>query len=170
MKKYALAALLLLVGCGSDSATEPSTTTTTVAQTTTTSSTTSTTSTTSTSTSTTTTTTLPTPGEQSSEIRGRCTQYEGMLAQYAPTDGWDVEKMSHIMYRESRCNPESYSATRDSGLLQINRINWDDLSKHFGITVTKETLYDPKINIQSAALLCEVWEKNGYSCYQPWGG
>lgn len=168
MKKYALAALLLLVGCGSDSATEPSTTTTTVLQTTTTSST--TTSTSTTSTSTTTTTTLPTPGYQASEVRGRCTQYEGMLAQYAPERGWNVEKMSQIMWRESRCVPELYSKTSDSGLLQINRVNWDDLSKHFGIHVTKETLYDPKINIQSAAVLCEVWDRHGYSCYHPWGG
>ena len=113
---------------------------------------------------------MPAPGEQATDTYGRCTQYEALLTEYAPTIGWDVDKMSHIMWRESRCTPTLYSVTRDSGLLQINKINWDDLSKQFGVSVTKEALYDPVLNIKSAAVLCEAWDKHGYSCYHPWGG
>ena len=78
--------------------------------------------------------------------------------------------MSRIMYRESRCTPTVYSRTSDSGLLQINKINWDDLTKHFGVPVNRESLYDPVLNIRSAAILCEVWRKHGHSCYAPWRG
>jgi hypothetical protein len=59
----------------------------------------------------------PSSGGSSASSNGRCVGYEGLLAQYSP--GWSVERMSRIMYRESRCNPGAYNPSGATGLLQV---------------------------------------------------
>ena len=45
-------------------------------------------------------TTLGLPPGSSASSGGRCVGWEGLLSRYSP--GWPVERMSRIMYRESR--------------------------------------------------------------------
>lgn len=104
-------------------------------------------------------------GPAGSELVGRCTQYEPLLTDLAPAGGWDVARMSRIMWRESRCNPDVRSRTRDSGLLQINDINLRFLRTALGEWVDRYTLLDPVQNIRAAAALFVHWHG-----YRPWGG
>ena len=99
--------------------------------------------------------------------KGRCTQFEPLLAELAPAGGWDVARMSRLMHRESRCQPGVRSRTRDSGLLQINDINHRFLRGRLGEHVDRWTLQNPRQNIRAAAALCEFWRHRG-GCYLPW--
>ena len=101
--------------------------------------------------------TLPVPpepirwGANGSSIPGRCTQWEPLIADLAPPSGWDVERMSRYMARESVCCPQvrtddgwrttqggdrfdgdcnfthvaAWHHRSDAGLLQANGINYD---------------------------------------------
>jgi len=102
------------------------------------------------------------------DAAGRCRSYEPLLAAHAPRRGWDVNRMSRLMFRESRCTPHVRSRTRDTGLLQINDVNLAYLSRKMGRPITVEALRDPATNIAAAALLCTFWRNAGRSCYQPW--
>lgn len=99
---------------------------------------------------------------------GRCTAYEPLLTTLAPKGGWDVNRMSRLMWRESRCTPTVRSKTRDSGLLQINDVNHAYLSMKLGAPVTSWLLMNPSYNIWSAARLCEYARKAWGNCYAPW--
>lgn len=112
----------------------------------------------------------PIPGETGTTIEGRCTQFEPLLAELAPVGGWDVDKMSRYMWRESRCWPGVRSRTSDSGLLQINDVNHRFLRTALGEWVDRYTLLDPGQNVRAAAALCTYWARTGAGCYTPWGG
>jgi hypothetical protein len=106
-----------------------------------------------------------------SEIRvpevQRCQRWEPLLA--AAHEKWDVIRMSMIMWRESRCQPGVYSPDLDSGLLQINPVNHEYLSRVLQRSVTAESLTDPFVNIAAAAALCDFWKRRETAdCYQPW--
>lgn len=106
------------------------------------------------------------PGPAGSEVVGRCTQYEPLLAALQPPGGWDVVRFSKIMWKESRCKPDARSRTRDSGLLQINDIHIASLTAQFG----SFDPFDPIDNIKAAAVLCEESRKANRACERPWGG
>ena len=108
-------------------------------------------------------------GPDGSSVEGRCTQYDDLLARYAPERGWDVDRMSRLAWRESNCWPDIRSTTSDTGLLQINDISLEFLTTALGEPVDRWTLVDPVQNVRAAAALCEFWASNGRSCYQPWG-
>lgn len=112
----------------------------------------------------------PTPGEPGTTITGRCTQWEPTLTELAPPQGWDVVRMSKIMWRESRCWPGVRSRTSDSGLLQVNQVNHAYLTTTLGTTIDRYTLLDPTLNIKAAAALCTYWRNAVGNCYTPWGG
>jgi len=100
---------------------------------------------------------LPKPAANS------CPQYEALLTVHNP--GWDVKRMSHIMWRESRCQPHVRSRTRDTGLLQINDINHTYLTRrHIDVT----NLTNPDTNIRAAAQLFKFWDRHTGNGYQPW--
>lgn len=99
---------------------------------------------------------------------GRCRDFEQLLVAHAPKRGWDINRMSRYMWRESRCTPNVRSRTRDTGLLQINDINLQYLTRKMGRPITIDALKDPATNVQAAALLCSFWRGAGRSCYQPW--
>jgi hypothetical protein len=85
----------------------------------------------------------------SSESEGtRCSGADELLWLFSP--GWDVQRMSRIMFRESRCQP---SATNSccSGLFQIHRIHIPNLAP-CGV-YSRSDLYDPVKNICSAAIV-----------------
>ena len=98
----------------------------------------------------------PEPAAYSSaSSNGRCVGYEGLLAQYSP--GWDVGRMSGIMYRESRCNP-GVSNSCCHGLLQMHEmhVGWLD-----AVDSTSD-YYDPAKNIAAAA---QLWRSSGYGAW-----
>lgn len=76
--------------------------------------------------------------------------------------------MSRIMWRESRCQPELRSTTRDTGLLQINDINRPWLTQRMNTTVDNITLTNPNFNIAAAAQLYRFWNNHTRNGYQPW--
>ena len=118
---------------------------------------------------TTTTTTPPTTAAVPASVAGRCTQYEAILAANAPAGGWDVQKMSKLMWRTSRCNPAKRSGSV-TGLLGISTSHGAALTKQLGTKVDKTTLADPTLNVRAAAALCQWSVDVKRSCYRPWGG
>lgn len=92
-------------------------------------------------------------GGSSASTGNRCTGYEDMLAAYSP--GWDVVRMSQIMYRESRCNPGAYNPSGATGLLQILKSHCAWLAPRVGPC----NLTNPSYNIRAAA---ELFRNGGY--------
>jgi len=94
-------------------------------------------------------------------LAGRCVGAEFLLGYFSP--GWNVERMSRIMYRESRCSPtadnRSSSAT---GLLQILSSHCPWLARQMGEPCSASRLTDPAYNIRAAAAL---WLEQGYSAW-----
>lgn len=91
----------------------------------------------------------------------RCVGAEDLLAFYSP--GWDVARMSRIMWRESRCQSGAYNRRgRAVGLLQITPITHRYLAEALGQVITAAGLFDPVLNIRAAAAL---WANGGYG---PW--
>lgn len=109
---------------------------------------------------------LSTCGMPASEQVRRCPAIEPLLHLHDP--GWDVQRMSRIAWRESRCTPAIRSTTSDSGLLQINDINHDYLTQALDEPVTEQTLMEPVQNIRAAAALFEFWKRANGNGYQPW--
>lgn len=102
-------------------------------------------------------------------VDGRCTGWETLLERHQPPAGWDIVRMSRIMWRESRCEPGAVSHTSDTGLLQINRVNHRWLGVRLNTTVDSVWLTDPVNNIRAAAELCVFWERQrSRDCYHPW--
>jgi hypothetical protein len=101
------------------------------------------------------------PGGSSDSSNGRCVGWESLLAYYSP--GWSVERMSRIMYRESRCRPEvrnrSSSAT---GLLQILSSHCPWLAGQLGTWCNRSRLEDPDFNVRAGARL---WREQGYGAW-----
>lgn len=109
---------------------------------------------------------LPMCGPTDQSTERRCRQWEPLLEAHNP--GWDVSRMSRIAWRESRCQPEVRSRTRDTGLLQINDVNHRFLSERFGQPVTVELLKNPMSNVAAAAELFKFWRRAAGDGYQPW--
>jgi hypothetical protein len=99
---------------------------------------------------------------------GRCRVYEQLLQEYVPVVGWDVTRMSRLMWRESRCQPTVQSKTHDSGLLQINRVNYPWLSMKLGRKVTARWLTVPANNVWAAAMLYRYAKRAWGNGYHPW--
>ena len=92
---------------------------------------------------------------------GRCIGAEGLLSKYKP--GWNIERMSRIMYRESRCNPAVRNRQSGStGLLQIMPSNCRYIANQLGESCSIAKLQQPDFNIRAATTLFE------YDGYGPW--
>lgn len=96
------------------------------------------------------------PAFSSASSNGYCVGAEPLLAWFSP--GWDVRRMSGIMYRESRCDPSAYNRSGASGLLQILRSHCNWLSSRVGPC----DLFDPVYNIRAGARL---WQEQGYGAW-----
>jgi hypothetical protein len=90
-------------------------------------------------------------------VNGHCVGFEWALSEFSP--GWDVYRMSGIMYRESRCEP-SASNSCCSGLLQIHR-SWIGQLGECRV-YSRMDLYDPMKNICAAAV---VYREQGMSAW-----
>jgi len=91
--------------------------------------------------------------------------------------GWPLEelpKLSYVIYRESRCDPEAHNADDpaggSSGLMQLNRYFCKRSRYHEngyfidnGILDECDDLFDPQLNLEAALFL---WENSGWG---PWG-
>jgi hypothetical protein len=115
------------------------------------------------------TTPSPAPTTVPAPIAGRCTQYEALLEANAPKGGWDVQKMSQIMWRMSRCNATK-RVSGMTGLLIISDSHAKALTTQLATQVDGTTLTDPTLNVRAAAALCQRSVAAGRSCYRPWGG
>lgn len=111
------------------------------------------------------------PGPDGTTIAGRCTQWEPLLA--AAGVGWDVARMSRILWRESRCKPDAYNRrTHDRGLGQVHwtsrywsvpmRSGFGPLAQECGITYLDQ-LFVPEVNIGCMAALYRAFGM------KPWG-
>lgn len=70
----------------------------------------------------------------------------------AEEHGYDPALLLSLAKHESDFNITLYSSTNDAGLFQINKCNWNRLSKHFGCTVD-EIMYDPYWNSRGGVFL-----------------
>lgn len=88
--------------------------------------------------------------------------------------GWSLDQwatLSHIIWRESRCQPDAYNPTDPNGgsygLTQINGFWIDYLCQHWEICHPNE-LFDPQISLASTWVLYSYSvEKNGCG-WHPW--
>ena len=104
---------------------------------------------------------LSTPAHSSAAPITSCPKWEPLLREYFPKKV--VPIMSHIAYRESRCNPKSLSAIRsngrpDVGLMQIQG-SW--------FTVTQQVC--KKQNVIKALLNARCNVKVAYYLYKHGG-
>lgn len=103
----------------------------------------------------------PVPFGSSASAGGRCTGWEPLLERYSP--GWSVERMSRIMYRESRCRPEvRNSSSSATGLLQVLSSHCGWLAGQMGTWCTRARLNDAEFNVRAAAAL---WTEQGYRAW-----
>lgn len=91
---------------------------------------------------------------------GRCIGAEALLSEYNP--GWSIERMSRIMYRESRCKPYVRNRSGATGLLQIMPSNCRYIANQLGESCSIAKLLDPVFNIRAATTLFD------YDGYGPW--
>lgn len=92
---------------------------------------------------------------------GRCVGMEPLLHRYSP--GWDVARMSRIMYRESRCQPEVKNRRSSAtGLLQILASHCRWLAEQMDEWCSMERLRDPVYNVRAGAVL---WSEQGYRAW-----
>jgi hypothetical protein len=79
---------------------------------------------------------------------GACTGMLNAINYWNP--GWDVNHMSRIAYRESRCLPGA-SNSCCSGIFQVHR-TWIDNVAMCGVT-SRNDLYDPWKNVCAASVI-----------------
>lgn len=88
----------------------------------------------------------------------------------ARSAGWaeeDLARLTRVMWRESRCNPQAHNGTGpdDSyGLLQVNVKGylWKGRAQMCGLS-ERSDLFDPATNLRCALVL---WQRSGW---RPWG-
>ena len=84
-----------------------------------------------------------------------------MLSAYSP--GWDVVRMSRIMYRESRCQAGARNTSSSAtGLLQILASHCGWLSDQMNTWCTRDRLTNPYFNVRAAATL---WREQSYGAW-----
>ncbi len=100
------------------------------------------------------------------------------LYEVAMSVGWEQKqwpKLSHIIHRESRCNPGAWNradpGTGSRGLTQINSF-WCSVNKNnptgflqaAGVLNTCDDLFRPRVSLKASLV---IWNRSGWS---PWGG
>ena len=110
---------------------------------------------------------------------GRCGEWRSL----ALAVGWPVEEwptLSRVLYRESRCNIDSWNQTDPAGgsrgLMQINgywcrKSQWSQAGwlQDQGILTTCEDLYNPEINLRAGLAIWLYGEqKHGCGWRGPW--
>lgn len=110
-----------------------------------------------------------TPMQCHNDATRSCPGWEQVLVDHQPQAGWDIGRMSNIMYRESHCEPTAWNAYgKASGLLQVTPISYPYLRNALGEWVDRWTLQDPTQNVRASAALYDYWVRAGKSGYRPW--
>lgn len=117
--------------------------------------------------------------EEARQVYGKC----GEWRELALMIGWPVEEwptLSHVLYRESRCNIGSHNKTDpmsgSRGLMQINGYwckptRWTQAGwlQDRGVLSSCDDLYNPEVNLRAGLL---IWmygeEKHGCGWRGPW--
>lgn len=87
----------------------------------------------------------------------RCVGMVNAISHWSP--GWNVDRMSAIAYRESRCDPNA-SNSCCSGIFQIHR-SWISQLGMCGV-YSRSDLYDPWKNICAASI---IWRAQGMGAW-----
>lgn len=85
--------------------------------------------------------------------------------------GWsyeDLPTLDRIMWNESRCQPDVVSATRDYGLVQINRAVWRSDVESWGWQM--DDLLEPAANLAFGKYVADTAESIGWCRWEPWHG
>lgn len=96
-----------------------------------------------------------------------------------PAERETIETLASIMYRESRCNHDSYNPTDvnggSRGLLQINGfwceprfpgdIGWLQTQ---GVLVSCDQLFDPAVNLRAGAVIYAYSSAKNNNGWHPW--
>ena len=112
-----------------------------------------------------TTSTSSTPPANDATPAVRC----GDWADDALRAGWPEDRLDvllDIIWDETRCQSDLISATRDYGLLQINRKTWRPYVESFGLTM--EDLLVPNVNLWIGLQIAEKAVEAGWRWCQPW--
>ena len=111
-------------------------------------------------------------------IHGRCGEwYDTAMAVGWPDELWPT--LSYVMYRESRCNPDSYNGTDPNsgsrGLVQINGFwcrPWAHSEKGWlqerDLLTTCDDLYNPGVNLGSAWAMWRYSQEHNGCGWRPW--
>jgi len=103
----------------------------------------------------------PEPLGSSAVAGGRCVGWEALLTVHSP--GWNVERMSRIMYRESRCQPAARNRTSTAtGLLQVLASHCSWIAEQLDTACSRNRLTEPEFNVAAAARL---WTEQGYRAW-----
>jgi hypothetical protein len=105
-----------------------------------------------------------------------CTKYVNLARQV----GWpksDRFMLRKIMWRESRCQPQSIGRNRNSlgvvtsqdwSLLQINDVSWVTYLRNLGIITRKEDLLNPRTNLTAGLALRTYSVERGLHPWYQW--
>lgn len=122
------------------------------------------------------TTTSPARASETPQERRRCDR----AIQLARQVGWpvkDLKTLRYILWRESRCQPDSIGRNRntlgvvtsqDLGYSQINDASWVRYLRDKGLIETRDDLLNPRTNLKAALLLAEYSEDRGLPRFYQW--
>ena len=122
------------------------------------------------------TTTSPARASETPQERRRCDR----AIQLARQVGWpvkDLKTLRYILWRESRCQPDSIGRNRntlgvvtsqDLGYSQINDASWVRYLRDKGLIDTRDDLLNPRTNLKAALLLAEYSEDRGLPRFYQW--
>jgi len=122
------------------------------------------------------TTTSPARASETPQERRRCDR----AIQLARQVGWpvkDLKTLRYILWRESRCQPDSIGRNRntlgvvtsqDLGYSQINDASWVRYLRDKGLIDTRDDLLNPRTNLKAALLLAEYSENRGLPRFYQW--
>lgn len=83
--------------------------------------------------------------------------------------GWtekDLTKLGHIIFKESTCQPDAISPTKDYGLMQIN---WAAHGRRLSAAgITRQDLLDPLTNLIQAKVIADSALSLSGCKWQPW--
>lgn len=100
-----------------------------------------------------------------------CELARQLLIDYAPSSGWDVDRMMRYVRRESGdyCDVDAYNRRGQAvGWLQLTPVNHPFLREALGEWVDRWTLVDPVQNIRAGAALFTYWHDATGNGYLPW--
>ena len=109
-------------------------------------------------------TTVPATSTSSIPPSAKCPEWWAFAAIYFDAD--ELATVDEIIWRESRCQPDAISRTKDYGLMQINWAVWGDTINAHGFT--HDDLLDPSVNIMWGFLIAHEAERIGWCTFQPW--